>query len=196
MNLFSDHLRGFLANSGDVREFLRQPLRHNNTAILTNGAIALRIHAVDKSQLDPLGKWPFNDFPAKIDSAAQLLGATLAPLPELPIAISCAFCHGSGLDKPCPKCNDISSWSCGHCAGAGVIPAVAGEEDVSACFFCDGTGHERQEIDIGPGTYDSRLLALITSLSGAVFAPDDEDNAAYFRCDIGDGLLMPMRKAP
>jgi len=194
MDLFTDHLRSFCAANRDVREYLRSPMRHNDAAILTNGAIVLRIRAIDEGTLEPLKQLPFADFPAKIDDAARRLAEHLAQLPALPAPIHCPFCNGSGFDKPCPVCDDVNSTDCAHCDGDGVIPAARDDADALACFFCDGTGHERQGIDIGSGYFDSRLLALIARLDGALFAPDNATDAAYFRCDIGDGLVMPMRK--
>lgn len=127
----------------------------------------------------------------------------LADLPEIPPAVDCGACHGTGKTYRCPDCVDGEFWhgkheyTCRTCDGTGVVDAdlASRDDDALICDVCNGSGHRRnQPVEIGCAAISRRFLAAIAQLPGARIAnPVTATAPVYFDSDLGDGCVMPLR---
>ncbi len=62
------------------------------------------------------------------------------------------------------------------------------------CQGCIPMDDPCRTITIGTAHYQSKYLRLIATLPNPQFAESGENDAAWFKFDGGDGLLMPIRK--
>jgi hypothetical protein len=163
-----DMLWTFCARAGDTRPYVQQPIADKQYAYATNGRalVCVPIAKVRGHKITSIrDNWPrpVRNLRKMIDERKAASG-DLIEIPELPCAILCDVCDGSGHVAPFQYCED-----------------------------CGGSGEKlHNPASVGITYINRRCLALIATLPGAKIAtPREACMSVYFTSDITDGVVMP-----
>lgn len=201
-------LMRFVAPETDIRTHLTKPMRQDGFLYASDGWIAVRV--LDDQAIEA-GEHPAKSNISKIfDKPIQ--PEALHPLPELPAAIKCKHCGGSGIQyfSICDECDGEGSFThgthnyeCKECDGDGSIYNKSGHGVKQTCWHCSGHGEADHHggavpIKIGGLHFKPHLLRMIASLPGARIehiTPADETElpATRFTFDGGEGAVMPIK---
>lgn len=197
-----NQLKKFCVQDRHYRGWMHKPYIEGNHVVACNGHIAVRTPLVaELADIGPVADRSKTDVGEVIQKACDQ-GNAFLPIPELPPALPCEHCKGSGKAHKCTSCDgegqfdhDGFDYECQPCSGTGqdrTGGAYAGEEQ--PCYECGGTGesHSWQPVHIGNANFDRRYLAIIASLGNAKIAPAGE-GVTYFTADGCDGAIMPTR---
>lgn len=187
------------------RHEIEKPFSLGPWSYATNGHLVVRVpRADDVPEWDAINERAQALFD-RVDMAAA--EAALIEIPELPKVETtlCTTCAGQGRVKECPECDgegevELESShhryfnTCKTCNGDGLIGAADNVDDKKICTACHGTGKKTPtvRVPLGATGFSLRYLSMLKAIPGMRIAPLHITDAAYFRFDGGEGLLMPM----
>ena len=198
----SEYIHKFTAQGNDIRFYLTKPCLHDGQLYASNGHILVVTEQDDSVVcIDDTG---LAHRAEEIVSGYYRQMKVFPPLDlQLPEATQCMVCNGLGKTKICKTCEGEgvtyvgresefdAAITCSACDGRSEWPDESGDP----CWHCDGTGNGFQSIKIGNAYFQRRYLALLQTLPGIHFLPDDDPSKlAYFRFEGGFGALMPCRQ--
>ena len=151
------------------RTNIRAPWTRGGYTYATNGFVALRVPAradVPDNPTAPNGARIFEQLPGASAQYVPLATFAFPPRPD------CPYCIGTGLVVcRCSTCDN---------------------EHVKPCTSCPieklllGTGRNEAR-------YNGAWIRRLATLPGCEICPCGQGEAAHFRFDSGDGLIMPLR---
>jgi hypothetical protein len=193
-------LQKFCAGGDDQRTHLRQPWRAPVGIVATDGAVLIVVRETtgDVPEYRP-GTHP-NVSKMLNDNPASSPWIALDSI-ELPPKTVCGRCNGGGTlwVRECDECDGgefehgSHTYTCRNCSGFGArrLSQPFDGAHPETCRGCRGDGAAIQPVELPGGTcFQRRYLALLAELPGCEIAPSGRQ-AARFRFDGGEGLLMP-----
>ncbi len=205
----SNDLKKF-CSTDELRKDLTRPFSQGEKTYATDGHILIRVDRlkdIDEKQivqsniLETFEKKPEKWYKIK-DIVAH--------------KITCPECGGDGKNYTCPECNgekyvsvssDFSEYDdidCATCNATGRISEQEFDRIIKSnklskkdcmCEECNGTGESFsiEKTKYGDALFNNYLLIRIADLPNAEIGTFGEYDAALFRFDGGEGLIMPTR---
>lgn len=187
-----DLLRKFLAPAGQP---LSQPMIFEDQLVFADGCILVAVPQDGHSLVDAIPS-PFKnlgEFQQRTTEATPYFPLQV----ELPDAMPCNACGGTGKELVCSICKGEG---CDRCEGDGV-PSGDDQGTEQPCYNCDGSGQApHQIITVGNTTLARRFVALMLKLPGIEYHTPTRKPHEYpmvsFRFDGGWGCVMPCVDRP
>lgn len=163
--------------------------RHNGYLYTTNGHICIRIDDDESVLVDA----DFS-FAEKIQSLLETatpkpVEICLAALIQLPEAIPCSICNGTGCVEDHLACDGMGCQGC-DCGTVASKPEINGHYE---CWACEGSTESlHNPVHVGNTYFNRRYLHLLQQLEGTVLLLAEMPlGPHFFRFKGGMGAIMP-----
>lgn len=188
-------LAQYVADHNEIRVYLRRPISYGDWVYATNGALAIRVPKAEGIDADVS-----RDLNTLELHFARRRNDTAIDLPPILEPVPCIDCDGTGLQYECQDCDGDGEiqyrnheYECKECCGSGVVtdPPLKNAKAL-LCQACKGTKENIFDLTvIGNRQFRTHYLRKISALPGFVFT-DSKEDAAFFKFDGGEGLLMKV----